>query len=1341
MKNLYKKMKKVKVKGSIFFSTIALAAIVFGSISVRMFKNAYSMIQPEPSGIEIITPSKVILGSPSGWEQYQGATIWNWDYFKIEINNPTEYPMTNISISLTGTGQTTGTSGGTEDFHIDSLPSSVAAGQTATARGYGVIKNAYNYQDTDETISISYQLNGQAYTTSRGIHFYSLTKSLNNLSQPEAIPGEFAYRYKNGTNEDFYVKIARTNIYMDKSETLDDFNISVTYKSAFGNQVKVEHPQSESTDGYFAGSQPRLKDYLGMDSKPGSGSYKGITTKTADYQDIDHILRGKPKTTTNGETVIVKVPVRGHYIKSGFGGYDYKTNDSQFEVISEPIVNLTIYDKSYLAAAINNLQGAIDSHDPDYYNIPSGLDAHIAEALTIYNTRVVSQSEIDSQTQVLTDDLAIGFTEKDADYSALNSALSAINPDVYTDDSWALFSATYNEASAINTNKPYKKTRQSLIDAEVTKLNNAITVLVYKLADYSGLEAKIAEAQAIDANASQYKKDSYWTTFQNKYSAAQTELSEKNYNIMHQTEVDTITNQLDAAIQALNYEDANYDKINEYIQTYNEEIKESNIYSDDYKADIADAIAAVTWGLDIREQALIDSQAAVIENLLNNPVYAPADYTAVNNAIAAAELITNAKVTIRGNEENVYTSDTINAINEAVDAVVWNMTRENDGQATVDGFATAINTAITNKVERGAIYQWVQDAIAMVTDKKDTKVQTKTGEKYLYQQSARDAVDAAIAEVVTGKKITEQSDVDAWEAAIIQASDNLDNAINPADYSEVNAIIDSFHSSAEYINNWYISDQVSAVDTYIAQISTEQESAQKKKITEQSDVDEYATTLETMIDNLELKLADYSGIESKIETLETSEAYQNEWYTDATIMAVKNFINTYDEQITINRQSEVDALESQLDGLIAALEYKLADYSILDEAINSFFNSEAYQKGWYVDTTSVDEYIYNYQHSEKTITINHQDDVTAMVNELQTKIGNLQMKPASYEQGNTEKAKSESAKAETYKGQQLYTDESIQKLEAAISEYNALLNLDISHQDDIDKAVEKMINARKGLVKNPADYSQINELVEKINKLNKNDYKNFDKVEDQLNNIIYGKGIDEQDVVDYMYEMLLKAYDSLEKKPASKQEESKSDAKKSQAVTITSITVNGNEVNLANEPYQHTVIAPISKVDIKVMLSDGSDNYEIEGNNNLTAGDNEFTIKVGNERYKLIITRTTSSNYLKSLKINEANIKFKRKKQTYKIKVKETVYSLGIKAIPEDELAKVKIVGNKELTDEAKVKIIVTGQDDRERTYIIEITKPDVKEGKKTDIIPIIALGGTASLLICIGLYMRKKYQ
>ena len=88
-----------------------------------------------------------------------------------------------------------------------------------------------------------------------------------------------------------------------------------------------------------------------------------------------------------------------------------------------------------------------------------------------------------------------------------------------------------------------------------------------------------------------------------------------------------------------------------------------------------------------------------------------------------------------------------------------------------------------------------------------------------------------------------------------------------------------------------------------------------------------------------------------------------------------------------------------------------------------------------------------------------------------------------------------------------------------ISAEDSILN------EDLSNAVTSVQIQIKG-----ADYSRVEEMIEKAKALNKDEYKDFSKVEAAIDAVIYGKNIKEQGLVDDMAEAIEDAISSLEKK-------------------------------------------------------------------------------------------------------------------------------------------------------------------------------------------------------------------
>lgn len=165
-------------------------------------------------------------------------------------------------------------------------------------------------------------------------------------------------------------------------------------------------------------------------------------------------------------------------------------------------------------------------------------------------------------------------------------------------------------------------------------------------------------------------------------------------------------------------------------------------------------------------------------------------------------------------------------------------------------------------------------------------------------------------------------------------------------------------------------------------------------------------------------------------------------------------------------------------------------------------------------------------------------------------------------------------------------------------------------------------------------------------------------------------------------------------------------------------------------PYDtESVILSGSLEDINSTV-DGLVEYKLEGDKttaNITVVAEDGSIKV----YTVYIVKEakpevvaspvtyyySSNNYLKSLEIDGYEIAFDKETNEYKITVKSGVTSLDIKAIPEDNRARVEITGNEKFKKgNNTVTITVTAEDGSTREYKITVNKEADKKDALTEI-------------------------
>lgn len=150
----------------------------------------------------------------------------------------------------------------------------------------------------------------------------------------------------------------------------------------------------------------------------------------------------------------------------------------------------------------------------------------------------------------------------------------------------------------------------------------------------------------------------------------------------------------------------------------------------------------------------------------------------------------------------------------------------------------------------------------------------------------------------------------------------------------------------------------------------------------QYEINQLVEKLDFALNNLQLKPADYSKLQNLLDSITSNLNI----YTDSTVASLKNVINSiaYDKNIT--EQNIVDEYTSNLKKALNNLVLKSADYSKIDELINSIDLSK------YTDETVTN--FKNFVNSiDRNINILNQEKVDAYIDELKTIINSLVTKP------------------------------------------------------------------------------------------------------------------------------------------------------------------------------------------------------------------------------------------------------------------------------------------------------------------------------------------------------------
>ncbi len=235
-----------------------------------------------------------------------------------------------------------------------------------------------------------------------------------------------------------------------------------------------------------------------------------------------------------------------------------KDNYKDFSAV-EAAVNAVVRDKNIteqsgvdaMAKAIEDAIAGLQYKDADYTNVDAAIakanaldkdnykDFSAVEAAVnavVRNKNITGQSEVDAMAKAIEDAIA-GLQYKDADYTKVDAAIAKAN--ALDKDNYRDLSAVEAAVNAVARNKNI--TEQSGVDAMAKAIEDAITGLQYKDADYTNVDEAIAKANALDKN--DYKD----------FSAVEAAVKAvvRGKNITEQSGVDKMAKTIEDAIAAL----------------------------------------------------------------------------------------------------------------------------------------------------------------------------------------------------------------------------------------------------------------------------------------------------------------------------------------------------------------------------------------------------------------------------------------------------------------------------------------------------------------------------------------------------------------------------------------------------------------------------------------------------------------------------------------------------------------------------------------------------------------------------------------------------------------------
>ena len=811
-----------------------------------------------------------------------------------------------------------------------------------------------------------------------------------------------------------------------------------------------------------------------------TNALNSLVENTADYSEVRTVYDEAYEIVTTGEDLYTEASLdrlTQAYTSVVFNKpiSEQATVDGYVTTISEAIDQLEYLPADYsqvnkqlaLAQEKIDLNTEFETAHPDhpYYTDESMADLEVVVASVVEGLDIREQTVVDGYATAIADAIS-KLVIAPADYTQVDQALLNVPSDLtlYTTLSVATLNATIN-----NINRTYTADKQATVDRYVTSINNAITGLKYKGADYSAVTAAIKK---VPTDSSIYTEDS-WNHLQAQIGAVVYDL-----DITHQEEVDTYALAIEQAIEFLRYKTADYTAVDDAIVAANAEI-EKGIYTDDSIALVQEAIDAVERDYPVTRQNEVDAFATAINNAVGKLVQLDADYTAVDDAITAA----NAEIA-----KGYYTDESVANVNKAINAVVrgYKVTRQEE----VDAFAAAIIDA-TSKLEIiYADYTDVDDAIQYARSEIESGLYT--------DESVADVL-AAIEAVERDYPYTRQDEVDEFAYAIDDAVSML--KYRQADYTAVDEAIEK--ANAEISKGIYTDESVANLNKAINKV------VRGYNILKQSTVDGYATAINAAIEKLEVNGADYTSVENAISA--ANEKINTGWYTDDSVVLVQNAINAVEYGLTIDKQADVDAFAAAIVEATGKLVLKPADYTAVENAIAVADSKIA--TGLYTDE-SVAELSEVIAQVDYTLTADRQDEVDVFAAMITEAIGRLERK-GPYIDELLEVIRI--AEEEIEKG--IYTYDSVARLREAVSFAKSEINSESENLYDqyfVDSLVINIEGLTESLIVMDADYTAVEDAITAANEKIATGWYTDDSVallQAEIDKVEYGLDITEQDKV------------------------------------------------------------------------------------------------------------------------------------------------------------------------------------------------------------------------------------
>lgn len=790
-------------------------------------------------------------------------------------------------------------------------------------------------------------------------------------------------------------------------------------------------------------------------------------------------------------------------VQTGYSVFYQTAVDKMAKNIQAAVAKLEYADADF--TNITQLLNRYDSEDPSDYtgetwavlekavtDYRSAREAFIAQ--TGHDYKIIDQATINAAAATIAaafDALKYSladYTEVDRYAAAYESLLP--NKDIYDPLKWSAAEAAYNAIV-----RGLNWTKQADVDRFAANLKKAIDELGYKLADYSAVDAAVKAAGT--KNRLWYTADS-WDNLQDKIDAVV-----EGLDYTHQNEVNNMAAAINTAIDDLEEADGDYSAIDALDYEFSQ--IDQKLYTAASVKAVVDAFEAVDYSLYAKDQKIINGYAKAIRAAIDALVEKPADYTAVNAAVA--------QWNARQDKDN-YTTKTVTDVQKVINGINWNLTITN--QATVDGYVTAIQNAVNALKLKKADYTGVYSALSAEREK--VNIQTsfqlaRNGYSYYESDSYNAMLEKANA-VVYDLDIDKQTQVDGYAAAINSAISNL--KFNDADYSAVYAALEKVPDDIETNDNYDV-ESAAAVLVAVGNVSY------NYKTDNQALVDQFAAEIEAAVANLKYKSADYTAVDNLISQWNS---YPNkDSYTASSVSNVDSAVAAVVRGYTIVDQAKVDAMATKIQNAINALKLDVADYSAVENICikaNKLLENEGLYTKESVDAlrAEIGNVVYNLKSAE-------QSRVDGFAQAISNAVDSLKYKPL-------DRTNYDIVVAKIPGNLSIYTADSVQAMRDAKSAADKMLSEknEIIYQDSFDSLVNALDAKIAALKVIYADYTEVDKAIDKANALVKANYVDFSGVENAVAAVERNLDFTQQSKVNNMAKAINNAINALVLKDA-----------------------------------------------------------------------------------------------------------------------------------------------------------------------------------------------------------------